>query len=91
MTQITTMKKTVLIATSITEIQNRFASALQDAGNQTVSIDKAVELFASLRNKASCIDLVILDLQLALPGIRTVKKMRRLDSDVPIIIFQWFD
>ena len=87
MTQITTMKKTVLIATSITEIQKRFASALQDAGNQTVIIDKAAELFTSLRSKASCVNLVILDLQLALPGIRIVKKMRQLDTDVPIIIF----
>jgi CheY-like chemotaxis protein len=81
------MKKTVLIATTIPEIQKRFASALQDAGNQTVSINKAVALFASLSNKALCIDLVILDFRLALPGIRTAKKIRKLDSDVPIIIF----
>ena len=86
-TQAATPPKTVLIAAQTAAVRERFGAALQGAGNRAIGVDAAEGLFARLQPPAGRVDLVMIDLRLQPPGVQTVRTIRQLDADVPIIIF----
>ena len=54
-------QKTVIIAIDATEVQDRFAVALQGAGHRAISVRRADDLVAALEEHRGKTDLVVLD------------------------------
>jgi two-component system chemotaxis response regulator CheY len=70
-------EKSVLVADDTAFVRDRFRAALEKAGHRALTARTAPELFAQLRDHASFIDLVILDLRLPQGnGVNMVRAIR---------------
>src|SRR5438093_12446188 len=86
-TSVTT--KTVVVADDTAFVRDRFRTALETAGHRAVVVKSAAELLARVKDDATDIDLIVLDLRLPhAPGVELVRSIRRLDDGrLPILIF----
>ena len=80
-------QKTVVVAIDATDVQDRFAVALQGAGHRAISVRHPRELFAAFEEHAGGIDLVVLDARLQTDGLGIVPTFLEAAPDVPLIIF----
>ena len=81
--------KTVIVADDTAFVRDRFRTALETAGHRAVVVKSAAELLARVKDDATDIDLIVLDLRLPhAPGVELVRSIRRLDDGrLPILIF----
>jgi len=78
--------KTILIATKATDIHDRFSTALQSAGHRALLASNVSNLLEQLSESTVHVDLVVLDLRIQVTGVELVRKLRALNSKLPIII-----
>jgi uncharacterized protein (TIGR02266 family) len=79
--------KTIVVADDTAFIRERFQSALEERGYQTIAIRNGSELRHRVRADLDQIDLVLLDLRLPQShGVELVRALRRIDAVRPRII-----
>jgi uncharacterized protein (TIGR02266 family) len=82
--------KTVLIADDTAFVRDRFAAALKTAGHTVLTVGSVNELLARLRDEATAIDLVVMDLRMPHSrGVDLVRALRKTvgGQHVPLLIF----
>ncbi len=81
--------RTILVADDTAFVRDRFKAAIENAGHRAVGVTSAAELLRRLRDPATAIDLVVLDLQLAnARGLDVVRAIRKVGGRrVPIVVF----
>ena len=84
-----TASKTVVVADETSDIRNRFAAALEDAGHTAIGVGTAPELLACLRTQADAVDLVVLNLRLVPPpAVDLIRAIRECGAcRPPILVF----
>ncbi len=84
-----TASKTVVVADETSDVRNRFAAALKDAGHTAIGVGTAPELLACLEARADAVDLVVLNLRLVPPPpIDLIRAIRECGAcRLPILIF----
>jgi two-component system, chemotaxis family, chemotaxis protein CheY len=82
--------KTIIVADDTAFVRDRFSQALASAGHTPVAVESATDLLARVRDNASGIDLIVIDLRLPNSGgVEMVRALRRLDADhrIPLLVF----
>jgi uncharacterized protein (TIGR02266 family) len=81
--------KTVIVADDTAFVRDRFRSALESAGHRASIVSDASSLLARIREDASRVDLVVVDLRLpALQGTALVRTLRAIAGfTAPIVVF----
>ncbi len=79
--------KVVAVTSTATEVRDRFRVALQPTGHRVVEAATEDELLTHLRSAADAVDLVVLDLRVGGKGVAGVETIRRVDPQVPIVVF----
>ena len=84
-----TASKTVVVADETSDVRNRFAAALEDAGHTAIGVGTAPELLACLQARSDAVDLVVLNLQLVpSPPVDLIRAVRECGAcRFPILIF----
>ena len=80
-------QKTVVVAVDETEVQDRFAVALRGAGHRAVAARDRQQLTTAVAKHLAEIDLVVLDVGLGADDLGTVRALRDVAPDVPVIVF----
>ena len=79
--------KTVLVADDTAFVRDRFQNALEGAGHRTVVVRTGPELLARMRDAASPVDLVLLDLRLPQGrGVELLRVLRQLGGSQPVVV-----
>jgi uncharacterized protein (TIGR02266 family) len=81
--------KTVLIASDLAFVRDRFQAALEPAGHTAVTVESVADLLARVGIGAPPVDLVLLDLRLPpTPGVELVRRIRQVDNGrLTLLIF----
>jgi CheY-like chemotaxis protein len=81
--------KTVVVADDTAFVRDRFKTALETAGHNTITVSNGTELFARVKANPAGIDLVVVDLRLPQAnGVSIVRALRTIDSQrPPIVVF----
>jgi two-component system chemotaxis response regulator CheY len=81
--------KTVFVADDTAFVRDRFRSALESAGHHATILSDASSLLARIRQDASRVDLVVVDLRLpSLQGTALVRALRGIAGfTAPIVVF----
>ena len=81
--------KSVIVAGDAAFLRDRFKVALQGAGYRASTVVTGTDLMAHVRDRASDIDLVVLDLRLPnAPGLDLMRDLRGIEGfRAPIVIF----
>lgn len=80
--------KAVFVADDTAFVRDRFKTALDAAGHQTLTARTGHELLSQLRNRPGVADLVVLDLRIpGGKGVALVRAVRSVDSRLPIVVF----
>ena len=79
--------KTVMVATAVADVRERFTVALHAAGHHVVEVAKDDEQLSRVTARVADVDLVALDLRLGGAGVGGATTLRSLDPPVPLIIF----
>src|SRR5262245_50474283 len=79
--------KTIAIADDTAFVRDRFKHALESAGHRGIAVKSAAELLAVLKQEATAVDLVLLDLRLPdSPGLDLVRAIRRARNRAPVVL-----
>jgi uncharacterized protein (TIGR02266 family) len=82
-----TAVKTVLVADDTAFVRDRFQNALEGAGHRAVVVRTGPELLARVRDTASPVDLILLDLRLPQGrGVELLRNLRQLGGQQPSIV-----
>jgi uncharacterized protein (TIGR02266 family) len=82
-----TAVKTVLVADDTAFVRDRFQGALEGAGHRAVVVRTGPELLARMRDAASPVDLVLLDLRLPQGrGVELLRNLRQLGGRQPAVV-----
>jgi two-component system phosphate regulon response regulator PhoB len=82
-----TAVKTVLVADDTAFVRDRFQNALEGAGHRAVVVRTGPELLARLRDAATPIDLVLLDLRLPQGrGVELLRNLRQIVGSQPAVV-----
>ncbi len=82
------VQKTVLIADDTALVRERFGAALSDAGHRAVTAGTAPDLLSRVREVASGLDLLVMDLHLPESrGVEAVRAVRQAGYRGPILVF----
>lgn len=77
--------KTILVVEDSTRLRAFIADNLEAAGYSVIGAESGKEAYSALRD--SCVDLVLLDLNLGdVNGLEILKTIRRQDENLPVII-----
>jgi uncharacterized protein (TIGR02266 family) len=81
--------KTVLVADDTAFVRDRFRTALEGSGHRAVPVRTGPELLSSLREQASRIDLIVLDLRLPNGnGVEMLRAVRKMEPPhPPVVVF----
>jgi len=81
--------KTVVVADDTAFVRDRFKTALETAGHNTITVSNGTELFARVKANPAGIDLIVVDLRLPQAnGVSIVRALRTIDSQrPPIVVF----
>ena len=80
--------RTVLIASAATEVRDRFAEALLQAGHRTLTVARTSNLLGSVGTARPGVDLLLLDLGLGGGnGVALVRRIRDHAGSLPVIVF----
>ena len=80
--------RTVLIASAATEVRDRFAEALLQAGHRTLTVARTSDLLGSVGTARPGVDLLLLDLGLGGGnGVALVRRIRDHAGSLPVIVF----
>jgi CheY-like chemotaxis protein len=81
--------KTVVVADDTAFVRDRFKTALETAGHNTITVSSGTELFARVKANPAGIDLIVVDLRLPQAnGVSIVRALRTIDSQrPPIVVF----
>ena len=81
--------KTVIVADDTAFVRDRFKTALERAGHNTVAVSSGSELISRVQSSLATIDLVVVDLRLPQAnGVNIVRALRNIDSRrPPIVVF----
>jgi len=80
--------RTVLVADDTAFVRDRFSSAIQAAGYQAVTARNGNEVLAQVREKASTISLIVLDLRLPRShGVGLLRALQKLEHPPPVVVF----
>jgi uncharacterized protein (TIGR02266 family) len=81
--------KTVVVADDTAFVRDRFKTALESAGHNTITVANGNELVARVKANLSGIDLIVVDLRLPQAnGVNIVRALRTLDPQrPPIVVF----
>ena len=81
--------KTVVVADDTAFVRDRFKTALETAGHNTITVSNGTELFARVKANPAGIDLIVVDLRLPQAnGVSIVRALRKIDPQrPPIVVF----
>lgn len=80
--------RTVLVADDTAFVRDRFKVALERAGHRALTASTGADLLATVRESASSIDLILLDLRLPHShGAALLRALRSIDARPPVIVF----
>jgi len=81
--------KTVVVADDTAFVRDRFKTALETAGHNTITVSSGTELFARVKANPAGIDLIVVDLRLPQAnGVSIVRALRTIDPQrPPIVVF----
>jgi len=81
--------KTVVVADDTAFVRDRFKTALETAGHNTITVSNGTELFARVKANPAGIDLIVVDLRLPQAnGVSIVRALRTIDPQrPPIVVF----
>jgi uncharacterized protein (TIGR02266 family) len=81
--------KTVVVADDTAFVRDRFKTALEGAGHNTITVSNGSELVARVKANLAGIDLIVVDLRLPQAnGVNIVRALRTLDPQrPPIVVF----
>lgn len=81
--------KTVVVADDTAFVRDRFKTALETAGHNTITVSNGTELVARVKANPAGIDLIVVDLRLPQAnGVSIVRALRAIDPQrPPIVVF----
>jgi uncharacterized protein (TIGR02266 family) len=85
----TVASKTVVVADDTAFVRDRFKSALERAGHNTIAVSSGSELISRVKANLATIDLIVVDLRLPQAnGVNIVRTLRTIDARrPPIVVF----
>ena len=78
--------KTVLLAVSDPQVNERFSVALHGAGHRSVPVRTRDEMTQQLETASTAVDLLVLDLRLGADGVEAARTARTVSPDTPIVV-----
>jgi uncharacterized protein (TIGR02266 family) len=80
--------KTIVVADDTAFVRDRFRTALAGVGHRVITLRSGADLLAQIRDEASQIDLVVLDLRLPHGnGLELIKAIRSHGFTAPLVVF----
>src|SRR5262249_39236706 len=81
--------KTVVVADDTAFVRDRFKTAIERAGHNTVAVSSGTELVSRVKSGLATIDLIVVDLRLPQAnGVHIVRALRNIDPrKPPIVVF----
>ena len=79
--------RTVVVATGVDAVRDRFTEALEDAGHRALGLATPAALIDRLAGRATPVDLVLLDLGIDPDRPALLEEIRRAGAGIPVVVF----